>query len=124
MNKLNIKDIDIEQYNEVHPEIYIRYYSQDTMTIRVGAYSPHFFVRKDAVGTKEQMRLQLELLFVKLREEISTLVSQETCSREKMRQQIEKMINLRKTYSQVYFPDIDDLIKDLMPIKEKLNGNE
>lgn len=124
MNNFNLKDIIWEDYREVVDTEYAKYYTQDTIMIRVGAYQPHYFVKKDAIGTKEQMKQNLELSYHHLRDEICSLLSSVSCSREKTRQAIEKMFILRITYSQVYFPDLDDLIKDLIPLREKFNGTK
>lgn len=124
MNNLNPQDIIWEDYNEVKDDEYAKYYSQDTMIVRVGGYQPHYFVKKDSIGTKEQMKQNLELSYHLIREEIYSLLTNESCSREKVRQAIEKMFILRVTYSQVYFPDLDDLIKNLIPLREKFNGTK
>jgi len=122
MPKLIPEEIKWEEYKETSPEVYAQYYEQDTLVIRIGSYAPHYFVKIGAVGTKEQMKEKLEELFVSCRDRLSEIFQSPNLSTEKARQEIEKVWILRQKYHQVYFPDLDDLIKELTPIKERLNG--
>lgn len=117
MKNLDPKDIIFEDYNEVSAEKYAQYYEQDTMMIRWRAYAPHYFVRKDAVGTKEKMIKDLEAQFNQAKVRVQELISQTDVSSEKMRQEIEKIFNLRTKYNQVSFPELDELIRSLIPFK-------
>ena len=121
MQTLNFKDIIWEDYNEVEAEKYALYYEQDTMLIRWKAYEPHYFVRKDAVGTKEKMQEELERQFLILKRRIQELLSQDI-SEEQLRQNIEKVFNLREKYKQIFCSDLDILINSLIPFREKLNA--
>lgn len=121
MKSFNSKDIIWEDYNEVEAEKYILYYEQDTMLIRWRAYAPHYFVRKDAVGTKEKMQEELEKHFHLQKKKIQEIIVRDNIPLEVIRQEIEKIFNLREKYKQVFFPEIDNLIKDLVGLREKLN---
>ena len=122
MRYLNLKDIIWEDYNEVTAEKYALYYEQDTMLIRWRAYEPHYFVRKDAVGTKEKMAEDLEKQFNIQKKKIQELIIEDNFSIESIRQNVEKIFILREKYKQTFFPEIDDLIKDLVFFMEKLNA--
>ena len=122
MKNLDFKDIIFEDYNEVTAEKYTLYYEQDTMMIRWRAYDAHYFVRKDAVGTKEKMSEDLEKQFLLLYKSIRELLTSDIISEERMRQSIEKIFNLKEKYKQVFFPELDELIRSLLPLKEKLNA--
>lgn len=122
MRYLNLKDIIWEDYNEVTAEKYALYYEQDTMLIRWRAYEPHYFVRKDAVGTKEKMAEDLEKQFNIQKKKIQELIIEDNVSIESIRQNVEKIFILREKYKQTFFPEIDDLIKDLVFFMEKLNA--
>lgn len=121
MKKLDPTDIIFEDYEEVSAEKYALYYEQDTMVIRWRAYAPHYFVRKDAVGTKEKMKEDLEKQFFASKDRVKELIEREDVPAEKLRQEIEKIFLLRVKYSQVFFPILDTLIENLHPLKEKLN---
>ena len=122
MKYFNSKDIIWEDYNEVEAEKYALYYEQDTMLVRWRAYAPHYFVRKDAVGTKEKMQKELENQFHSQKKKIQEVLARDNVCIELIRQEIEKIFNLREKYKQVFLPEIDDLIRDLVGLKEKLNG--
>lgn len=116
-----MKDIVFEEYNEVSAEKYILYYTQDTMMIRQGAYEPHYFVRKDAVATKEKMKDEVEKLLSSIKIRINELLSTDPVSKEKIRQEIEKVFILREKHIQVFSPELDDMVKDLTPLRENLS---
>lgn len=122
MKYFDSKEIIWEDYNEVTPEKYTMYYEQDTMLIRWRAYEPHYFVRKDAVGTKEKQYEELEKQFLITREKIRELLSNDNILEEQMRQGIEKIFLLRNKYKQVFFPELDVLIASLVSFREKLNA--
>ena len=124
MKYFDSKDIIWEDYNEVTAEKYIMYYEQDTMLVRWRAYEPHYFVRKDDVATKLKMAEELEKQFNSYKSKILHLLTLNNISAETMRQEIEKLFILREKYKLVFFPELDDLIKSLIPFKEKLNGNK
>ena len=121
MKSFNSKDIIWEDYNEVEAEKYILYYEQDTMLIRWRAYAPHYFVRKDAVGTKEKMQEELEKHFHLHKKKIQEIIVRDNIPLEVIRQEIEKIFILREKYKQVFFPEIDNLLRDLAGLREKLN---
>ena len=124
MKYFDSKDIIWEDYNEVSAEKYIMYYEQDTMMIRWRAYEPHYFVRKDAVATKLKMVEDLEKQLSLAKNRIQCLLALKEPSAEVMRQEIEKIFVLRDKYKLAFSPELDDLIKSLIPFKEKLNGNK
>ena len=122
MKNLDFKDINFEDYNEVPAEKYALYYEQDTMFIRWRAYEPHYFIRNDAVGTKEKQHEELEKQCLLLKRHIQELINN-NIQEEQMRQSIEKVFILREKYKCVFYPELDDLIKNLNPFREKLNRN-
>lgn len=123
MKNLNPTDIIWEDYNEVDAEKYALYYEQDTMLIRWRAYAPHYFVRKDAIGTKEKMKEDLENKVIVMKKRMSEFLTTDSTTAEKIRQEIEKIFILREKYKQVFFPELDELIVNLLPLKEKLNAD-
>ena len=123
MNNFKSEDIIWEDYIEVAAEKYALYYEQDTMFIRWKAYEPHYFLRKDAVGTKEKQREELEKQFFLLKRRIQELLLNSNIQEEQIRQSIEKVFILREKYKCVFYPELDDLIKNLNPFREKLNRN-
>lgn len=122
MKYFDSKDIIWEDYNEVVAEKYALYYEQDTMLIRWRAYEPHYFVRKDAVGTKEKQLEELEKQFLAAKRKLQEILSNNIVLEEQIRQGIEKVFLLREKYKQVFFPELDTVIASLVSFREKLNG--
>lgn len=112
MNKLDINQIKIEDYDEVEPERYALYYSEDTMLIRHGSYMPHYFVRKQSVGTKEQIQTKMEKQYEILRKQLQILLASENTSVENIREIVSAFVILRNKYSMVYNEELDTLIKN------------
>jgi len=93
MFKFTPERLSWNDYEETTAENYIEHYEQDTLFIRIGSYAPHYFVKIGAIGTKEQMKIKLEKLYISLRDNLTELFQSPNLSVEKARQEIEKQIN-------------------------------
>lgn len=115
MNNFNLTDINFSDYKEVSAEEYSQYYEDDTLFIRWKAYTPNYFVRRNAPGKKDQIKEEIERRFGVIKKSIQALLDQEHIPAGKLRLEIEKIKSLRDSHKQLYLEEVDELFEALQP---------
>lgn len=114
-------NINWELYRQSDENDSCKYYLEDSITIRIGAFLPRYWVKKTAKQKDSHVKDIVDSTSNRFQSLLEKELENPSAGIDTIRMLLQKIINYRIEHKHVFSNNLDNLITRIIPIKEKLD---